>query len=127
MRSFALNVIVSRQGDGTYVTSLSSEELVEPLASVLRLRPESIMHLLELRLVIEPWIAAGAAARITDDARSELLDLVDRYDENVEIEAEDELNPSMSEFTPSSLKPMAMHCSSRSFMRSGIPPEKAGR
>ena len=87
----ALNIIVSRQGDGTYVTSLSSEELVQPLASVLRLRPESIMHLLELRLVIEPWIAAGAATRITDEARSELLDLVDRYDENVQIEAEDEL------------------------------------
>ena len=87
----ALNLVMSRQGDGTYVTSLSSEELVQPLAAALRLRPESIMHLLELRLVIEPWIAAGAAARISDESRVELQDLVKKYDESVITEAEAEL------------------------------------
>ena len=87
----ALNLIVSRQGDGTYVKMLSSEDLVQPLVAALRLRPESLWQLLELRLVVEPWVAAKAATRMSDESRAELLDLATRYAELVESESEAEL------------------------------------
>ncbi|TMD01658.1 MAG: FadR family transcriptional regulator [Chloroflexi bacterium] len=72
----ALNILVTRRGAGTYVTDLSAAELFAPLHFALRVDPTSLLHLFELRRVLEPVAAAVAATRLGDDAVAELEALV---------------------------------------------------
>lgn len=72
----ALNILVTRRGAGTYVTELSQAELFAPLHFALRVDPTSLLHLFELRRVLEPVAAAIAATRLGDAAIAELEDLV---------------------------------------------------
>lgn len=67
-----MKVIEIRQGDGTYVTSLTPELLTENLDWVFSLDESSSDQLLQARKVVEPGIAALAAQFITDQ---ELLQL----------------------------------------------------
>ena len=62
-----LNIIEIRQGDGTYVSSLDTELLVEHLDLIFSLDDSTILQLFEVRKIFEPEIAALAAARITAD------------------------------------------------------------
>jgi GntR family transcriptional repressor for pyruvate dehydrogenase complex len=72
----ALNILVTRRGAGTYVTELSAAELFAPLHFALRVDPTSLLHLFELRRVLEPVAAAIAATRLGGAAIAELEDLV---------------------------------------------------
>ena len=72
----ALNILVSRRGAGTYVRQLSTSELFAPLHFALRVDPTSLLHLFELRRILEPVAAAVAATRLTDVAVAELSDLL---------------------------------------------------
>jgi DNA-binding FadR family transcriptional regulator len=68
-----LGVTEMRHGAGTYVSSLEPELLVRPLSFVLSLSEQASDQLFEARKVVEPAMAALAAARI-DDATLERLD-----------------------------------------------------
>jgi GntR family transcriptional repressor for pyruvate dehydrogenase complex len=70
-----MGLIESRQGDGTYVRSVSAEELAEPLALMLLQSRTQMRELWEVRRVLEPAIAGFAASRITDEELDE-LDLI---------------------------------------------------
>lgn len=70
----ALNILESRHGEGTFVSSLEPELLAEPIDFVLRVNADALFSLLETRLVLETGIAALAAERATD---LELLQLED--------------------------------------------------
>jgi len=73
-----LGVTDMRHGTGTYVSSLEPELLVRPLSFVLSLSEQASDQLFEARKVVEPAMAALAAARI-DEATVERLDAcVDR-------------------------------------------------
>ena len=72
----ALNILVTRPGAGTYVTELSTAELFAPLHFALRVNPPSLLHLFELRRILEPVAAAVAATRLSDEAIVGLKDLV---------------------------------------------------
>ena len=72
----ALNILVTRPGAGTYVTELSTAELFAPLHFALRVNPPSLLHLFELRRILEPLAAALAATRLSDEAILGLKDLV---------------------------------------------------
>jgi DNA-binding FadR family transcriptional regulator len=62
-----LGVLETRQGDGTYVTSLGPAQLSAPLGMLTELQsPEDSVHLLGVRRVLEPEAAAHAAVRMTD-------------------------------------------------------------
>jgi GntR family transcriptional repressor for pyruvate dehydrogenase complex len=67
-----MGLIESRQGDGTYVRSVSAEELAEPLALMLLQSRTQMRELWEVRRVLEPALAGFAAARITDEELDEL-------------------------------------------------------
>jgi GntR family transcriptional repressor for pyruvate dehydrogenase complex len=60
-----MNIIEMRQGDGTYVTSLEPELLVEPLDFVFSLNDSTLLELFEARKIVEVGIVALAAQRIT--------------------------------------------------------------
>jgi GntR family transcriptional repressor for pyruvate dehydrogenase complex len=63
-----LGVLATRQGDGTYVTSLEPDVLLEATAFVVDLMPETLDHeLLQVRRILEPEATAIAASRITDE------------------------------------------------------------
>ena len=76
-----LGVLETRQGDGTYVTSLGPDQLFEPLGFLAELQsPESSVHLLGVRRVLEPEVAAQAALRMTDAQLAAAADILDRGD-----------------------------------------------
>lgn len=66
MRSLAfMNIVEIRQGDGTYVSSLEPELLVEPLDFILAMGGVTHQHVLQARFVVEPQCAFIAAHKIS--------------------------------------------------------------
>ena len=79
-----MNVIETRQGDGTYVTSLEPALLVEHLDFVLSLDHSAIHHLFEVRRIVEVGIAELAAERITEAQLQELELLLEKASETID-------------------------------------------
>ena len=67
-----LNIVEIRQGDGTYVTSLEAELLVEPLNFVFALDDSKLLGLFEARKIVEVGLVALAAQRITPEEIADL-------------------------------------------------------
>jgi GntR family transcriptional regulator, transcriptional repressor for pyruvate dehydrogenase complex len=61
----ALNIVDSRHGDGTFVSSLDPELLSKPVDFLLQVNNESLTALFEARRALESAIAALAAERAT--------------------------------------------------------------
>jgi DNA-binding FadR family transcriptional regulator len=59
----AMNILESRHGSGTFVSSLGVKELLSPLQFVLSLAEGGLEHLFEVRLMLEPGAAELAAGR----------------------------------------------------------------
>ena len=79
-----MGLIESRQGDGTYVRSVSPEELAEPLALLLLQSRTQMRELWEVRRVLEPALAEFAASRITDEELDELEAILEAQRRKVE-------------------------------------------
>ena len=68
-----VRILEVRRGDGTYVTSLSPEVLLEAVSFVVDVhRDDSVLHFLEVRRMLEP-AATGMAARNIGDEGIEKL------------------------------------------------------
>jgi len=74
----AMNILESRHGAGTFVASLSVDELLRPLQFVLSLAGGGLDHLFEVRLLLEPGAAALAAARASEEQVAGLRDCAAR-------------------------------------------------
>lgn len=90
-------VLKTRQGDGTYVTSLEPRQLLETMGlAVDFMRDRTLVELFEVRRLIEPAATALAAGRMTPEGLSRLQDNVQRMDaaKTVEelVEADDEFH-----------------------------------
>jgi GntR family transcriptional regulator, transcriptional repressor for pyruvate dehydrogenase complex len=74
VRALALiNILDVRQGDGTYVTSLEPELLLDALTFVVEFhRDESVLEFLRVRRILEPAAAAMAALTIEPAALAAL-------------------------------------------------------
>ena len=68
-----MNILQVRSGDGTYVTTLDPEILVEPFRFMLNSNESLFLDLLEARQIIEPGLAALAAHNIEDDEAAKLV------------------------------------------------------
>ncbi|MEY9838647.1 FadR/GntR family transcriptional regulator [Streptacidiphilus sp. EB103A] len=69
----AMRILISRQGDGTYVSSLEPHLLLEELSFVADVsHGDSAAQLLEVRRLLEPQATALAAHRITDQGLAAL-------------------------------------------------------
>ncbi|HXI96234.1 MAG TPA: FadR/GntR family transcriptional regulator [Candidatus Acidoferrum sp.] len=74
-----LRVLEVRQGDGTYVSSLEPDLLLESTGFITHLLlGDTALELFEVRRLLEGAAAALAAARITDAGRAELTHMLDR-------------------------------------------------
>ena len=74
----ALNILESRHGEGTFVSSLEPDLLTEPIDFVLQVNDGGLSALFEARRVLEAGVAGLAAQRATDLELAELDDFVKR-------------------------------------------------
>jgi DNA-binding FadR family transcriptional regulator len=71
-----LNIVESRQGDGTYVTSLEPMLLAAPIDFLLRVDEGGLAALTDARIALESSIAELAAARATPEGVGRLKALI---------------------------------------------------
>ncbi|WP_344633666.1 FadR/GntR family transcriptional regulator [Streptomyces glaucosporus] len=75
----AMRILVVRHGDGTYVSSLEPQLLLETLSFASDVsRGEAARHLLQVRRMLEPRATAMAAALIGDERLRELREVLER-------------------------------------------------
>ena len=76
-----MGVLDTRQGDGTYVTSLDPNLLLAPMGFMVDLQtPANSAHLQSVRRVLEAEAAGRAALLITDDQLSDATAILDGVD-----------------------------------------------
>jgi GntR family transcriptional repressor for pyruvate dehydrogenase complex len=64
-----VRILTVRQGDGTYVSNLSTDSLVESLSFIAEFHHDtSVLDLLDVRRILEPAACARAALRISPEA-----------------------------------------------------------
>src|SRR6058998_3969023 len=72
-----INILDVRQGDGTYVTSLGPELLLDALTFVVDFhQDDSVLHFLAVRRILEPAAAGMAAGHIGEEEVAELRRLL---------------------------------------------------
>lgn len=79
-----LNVVEIRQGSGTYVAAPKPEVMIARFDLVFALDDATFAELLEARQMLEPGLAALAAARATDEDLAHLRACLDRAAASVE-------------------------------------------
>lgn len=75
-----LNILESRHGDGTYVTSLEPELLAAPLEFLMKVDGPGLASVLETRRILEPAMAGLAAERASEDDLARLDAVILEYD-----------------------------------------------
>jgi GntR family transcriptional repressor for pyruvate dehydrogenase complex len=89
-----IRILETRQGDGTYVTSLEPDILLESISFVADFHQDrTLLHVLEVRRVLESAATALAAQHATDEELAALATLVSEMDacETVEAFVENDL------------------------------------
>ncbi|WP_040386149.1 FadR/GntR family transcriptional regulator [Demetria terragena] len=82
-----IHVLDVRQGDGTYVTSLEPSLLMSGMQFVVDLhQDDTVLQFFEVRSLLEPSATALAAERMSDEAISELRDVLDSIPANPGVE-----------------------------------------
>jgi DNA-binding FadR family transcriptional regulator len=83
-----IRVLDVRQGDGTYVTSLAPDLLLDALSFVVDFhRDDTVLQFLEVRRILEPAATALATERMTAEDISALQAVLDQLGADPTIEA----------------------------------------
>jgi DNA-binding FadR family transcriptional regulator len=83
-----VNILDVRQGDGTYVTSLDPQLLLEVLSFMVDFhRDGTVLEFLRVRRILEPAATAMAAERITEAESARLRALLDRLGPDPDVDA----------------------------------------
>jgi DNA-binding FadR family transcriptional regulator len=83
-----IKVLDVRQGDGTYVTSLSPDLLLESLSFIVDFhRDDTVLQFLEVRRILEPAATALASRRMTDSDIAKLQRVLDELGASPSVEA----------------------------------------
>jgi GntR family transcriptional regulator, transcriptional repressor for pyruvate dehydrogenase complex len=75
-----MGLVEPRQGAGTIVRDISAQPPVNPFASALQRRQELVSELLDFRKMLEPPLAARAAAHATAEEISEMEEILQRQE-----------------------------------------------
>ncbi|MER7719484.1 FadR/GntR family transcriptional regulator [Streptomyces flaveolus] len=82
-----IRILDVRQGDGTYVTSLDPQLLLEALGFVVDFhRDDTVLEFLAVRRILEPAATAMAASRIGERELDELSDRLDALGDEPSVE-----------------------------------------
>jgi GntR family transcriptional repressor for pyruvate dehydrogenase complex len=76
-------IVESRHGGGTFVLDADPTGIASPLTLLLEATSDAVGELWEVRLIVEPAIAARAAVQATPEAITQLEDLVSRFADSV--------------------------------------------
>jgi DNA-binding FadR family transcriptional regulator len=79
-----LNIVESRHGDGTYVTSLEPGLLAAPIDFLLKVDERGLTAVTDARLVLESGVAELAASRATAEQVEELEKLAAQYEQCID-------------------------------------------
>lgn len=96
-------LVEAYSGRGTFVTSGTSQAFRQSLDLMIRINPqEGLLHLAELRQMLEPEIAARAATRIDEQLLATMQEAVDQMDSYVQdpegyVEADLDFHLAMAE------------------------------
>ncbi|MEU0303185.1 FadR/GntR family transcriptional regulator [Streptomyces sp. NPDC006175] len=83
-----IRILDVRQGDGTYVTSLDPQLLLEALSFVVDFhRDDTVLEFFAVRRILEPAATAMAALRMTEDQLDALSDQLDALGPEPSVEA----------------------------------------
>ncbi|MGI5131438.1 FadR/GntR family transcriptional regulator [Pseudonocardia sp. CA-107938] len=83
----AIRVLDVRRGDGTFVTSLTPELLLEAVSFVVDVHQDtSLLEMFEVRRILEPAAAGLAAGRTTDADIARLEELLDEVDGSTPVD-----------------------------------------
>ena len=83
-----IRVLDVRQGDGTYVTSLEPELLLDAMTFVVDFhRDDTVLRFLEVRRILEPAATAMAAQHMSDEEIAGLRALLDELGDDTDVEA----------------------------------------
>ncbi|MEV8226453.1 FadR/GntR family transcriptional regulator [Streptomyces sp. NPDC079167] len=83
-----IRILDVRQGDGTYVTSLDPQLLLEALSFVVDFhRDDTVLEFFAVRRILEPAATAMAALRMTEDQLDALGDQLDALGPEPSVEA----------------------------------------
>ncbi len=83
-----IRVLDVRQGDGTYVTSLEPELLLDAMTFVVDFhRDDTVLRFLEVRRILEPAATAMAAQHMSEEDIAGLRVLLDKLDDDTDVEA----------------------------------------
>jgi GntR family transcriptional regulator, transcriptional repressor for pyruvate dehydrogenase complex len=74
-------LVVARQGEGNVVADVSASTLVAPIALLLTRKRKLVAELLDVRKMLEPALAARAAAHASDEQIARLEDILRRQRE----------------------------------------------
>ncbi|NUO56900.1 MAG: FadR family transcriptional regulator [Hamadaea sp.] len=81
-----IRVLDVRQGDGTYVTSLQPEVLLDTVGFIIDFhRDDSVLDLLEVRRILESEATALAARHMTDEQLAELGKVIEGMESAADI------------------------------------------
>jgi GntR family transcriptional repressor for pyruvate dehydrogenase complex len=78
-----IGMVEPRQGAGTVVREISSDALINPLASMLTRQRELVSELLDFRKMLEPPLAARAATHASPEEITEMEEILARQDEKL--------------------------------------------
>src|SRR3954452_14917545 len=82
-----IRVLDVRQGDGTYVTSLAPQLLLDALSFVVDFhRDDTVLEFFEVRRILEPAATALAAQRMTDEDVDALQKVLDSLRDDASID-----------------------------------------
>ena len=79
----AVGLLEPRQGVGTVVRDVAADTVVAPVASVLLQKRKTIEELLDVRMIIEPALAARAALHASPEQIAEMTEILRRQEEKV--------------------------------------------
>jgi GntR family transcriptional regulator, transcriptional repressor for pyruvate dehydrogenase complex len=82
-----VRILDVRQGDGTYVSSLAADSLLEALNFIVEFHHDaSVLELLEVRRILEPAASARAAVLITAPAIEQVAEILGRANADSPVE-----------------------------------------
>jgi DNA-binding FadR family transcriptional regulator len=82
-----VRILDVRQGDGTYVSSLAADSLLEALSFIVEFHHDaSVLELLEVRRILEPAASARAAVLIAEPSIEHLAEILGRANADSPVE-----------------------------------------
>ncbi len=80
-----MGIIESRAGGGTFIRTISSEDIIKPLALILMLDKESNFDIMEVRKILELESAYLAAERANEENILKMSENLDKMEEDIRL------------------------------------------